>query len=565
MMNRAYRYFPFALSIKLIFTPLLLLAGNFEHITSSSQLRKECGSFLSSVLQLQTADQLESLFANAPVQMTSDSDYYQYFQQNRSILNPHYTIPYQLGLLNYQKELLCKQASQLLGKQNALHGALEIGTPGTYLSGILQHVGSYDHIYVMNEQQRLTDHVQAFSCNPSNSFLIYDTFLSLNNYEPINAKDIPDNSLDLCVCFIGLHHIPEEKIDNFVASIARILKPGGTFLLREHDAHNDNVKALAYAAHSLFNILVPNETIETELAEYRNFQPLTYWITILERHRLSANSERLLQDGDPTLNTLLTFTKQIENQEDSLAITMNKMHNRTDCRDLAQTYLTAPEWYNVDISQKYGSFINHTPFFEFPYIQSVRTYWKIYACSTLLAAKKQGYFNTLFSEYNFMNLFIGTTMTAEYIAKAIISLPVRLMYTEGESRTIQVLLHDSDNQINEIDPRITIVHKDDQTNLSLVNVPRYKEFLSIMQKIADTNIDIHEIAGNDSIACKVRYAASRENPFQTGANCTEEYSWTMPSEPEYIYAVITIQVSAIKQIIKQLSSEQIELLYIHDF
>lgn len=563
-MNRSYLYF-FTLAIALIFAPLSLFAGNFNTIASDPYLRKECGSFLSHVLQLQTQDQLQNLFANTPAEITSDEDYYQYFQKNRSVLNPHYAITYQLSLLNYQKEILCKQAYQLLGKYNVIHGALEIGTPGTYLSGILQHVKDYDHIYAMNEQQRLADHLQAFSWNPSNNFLIYDKFIPLSNYTPISSDKISDNSLDLCVCFIGLHHIPEEKIDHFIASIARVLKPGGTFLLREHDAHNDDIKALAYAAHSLFNIIVPNETIATELSEYRNFQPLSYWITILGKHGLSVNKERLLQDGDPTLNTMLSFTKKIDDQEDTQIIIQNKMHNQTDCRALAQTYLTAPEWYNVDVAQKYGSFINHTPFFEFPYIESITNYWRVYTYSTMLAAKKQGLFKTLFSEYNFMNLFIGTTMTAEYIAKAIISLPVRWMYTETESQTIQVLLHDPENRITEIDSAITISHKDDVTGIVLVNMPRYKKFLSIMQQITHTDIKIYEIAGNNTIACKIRYATTNTNPCENIPNCRQEYTWSMPSEPEYIYALITVEVTSITEILNRFTSEKIELLYIHDF
>ncbi len=45
----------------------------------------------------------------------------------------------------------------------------------------------------------------------------------------------------------------------------------------------------------------------------------------------------------------------------------------------------------------------------------------------------------------------------------------------------------------------------------------------------------------------------------------EEYSWPIPTEPEYVYAVLTVKVNAIKQVIKVLQHNGIELLYIHDF
>ena len=417
----------------------------------------------------------------------------------------------------------------------------------------------------MNSKQQLTDRVQAFSLNPFNNFLAYDTFIPLNNYEPILPNDIPDNSLDVCVCFIGLHHIPEEKIENFVASIARVLRPGGIFLLREHDAHNEDVKALVYAAHSLFNALVPNETVETELNEYRNFHELTYWIDILAQHGLEVGQERLLQDGDPTLNTMLTFTKLAKNESEQQIVSLKQLHNQTDVRDLLQTYLTEPEWYNVDITQKYASLINHTPFFEFPYFSSISTYWKIYLSSFLVAARKQGILATLTSSYNLMNLFIGTTMSVEYAAKSIISIPVRWMYSGQEDHTIQVMLKDPSYELQSIDQDIGIVSEDTDIQIKLVTMPRYKKFTSIMEKLADSQIELYEIAGQKQIACKVRYQKTLHNRCQDISGCMPEYSWSIPTESDHLYATLTVQVDKLKQVIKELENRNIELIYIHDF
>ncbi len=573
-MNRTSIYLMIA-SLATLITPICAsdnsLSSNpyrryFDHIASSPELRKQCGSFLSSVLRLDTAGKLNTILDTLPDNTYAPGvAHYNHIQQHRSSLNPHYSLPYQLRLLNYQKGVLTEQAHQLLAHQKDIEGALEIGTPGTYLSSILKTASHTERIYVMNDKQQLTDRVQAFSYNPFNSFLPYDTFIQLNNYEPISPNDIPDNSLDLCVCFIGLHHIPQEKIEGFVASIARVLRPGGIFLLREHDAHNEDVKALVYAAHSLFNILVPNESIETELAEYRNFQPLNYWIDLLEQHGLKVGQQCLLQNGDPTLNTMLTFTKLPKNQHEQEIVCLKRLQKETAVRDLLQTYLSAPEWYNVDISQKYASFINHTPFYEFPYFSSVSTYWKIFFHSIAAAARKQGTFNALTSSYNLMNLFIGTTMSIEYAAKGIISLPIQWMYSGQEASTIQVLLKDPMRELQKIDERIYIASQDEDTQLTLANFPRYKEFLPIIQKIEYTNIELYEIAGHKQIACKVRYPKALHNACQDISGCILEYTWSVPTESDHLYATLTVQVDSLKKVIKALEDNGIELLYIHDF
>lgn len=59
-------------------------------------------------------------------------------------------------------------------------------------------------------------------------------------FTELNPKDFswklpyPDESFDLVVSIMSLHHI-EDKLENMLAEIARILKPGGKFFIKEHD------------------------------------------------------------------------------------------------------------------------------------------------------------------------------------------------------------------------------------------------------------------------------------------------------------------------------------------
>ena len=114
--------------------------------------------------------------------------------------------------------------------------------------------------------------------------------------------------LAAATCYIGLHHAPLDRLDAFVASIARVLKPGGRFVLRDHDVTDEYMRAMAALAHAVFNagLGVPWETNAQEL---RHFRSIDAWVELLDRHRLVPIGPRLLQAHDPTLNTLLCFRR----------------------------------------------------------------------------------------------------------------------------------------------------------------------------------------------------------------------------------------------------------------
>lgn len=48
--------------------------------------------------------------------------------------------------------------------------------------------------------------------------------------------DIPNESADLVTMNQGLHHLSYEEIPKFLSEVRRILRPGGLFIMREHDA-----------------------------------------------------------------------------------------------------------------------------------------------------------------------------------------------------------------------------------------------------------------------------------------------------------------------------------------
>lgn len=539
--------------------------NHLNKVLYTSSLRAECVKFLDNVLRQVSSTEFFELVDTLKQKndaLTDNALYEKLIENIYSIKSWNHSFNV-ISSLKYQKRVLSEQAKTLLDGPTMVDGYVEIGTPATYLTSMKSFLTTTGPRYVVNDMQRWTDYIQGYSLNPRNKFKPYDHFVSLNDYDPISEDDIPSKSVDLVVCVIGLHHVPIEKLDAFIASIERILRPGGTLLLREHNAHTPELTSIISTAHSVYNAITAGETVEAEMSEYRNFQPLNYWITVLKQHGLQAGSERILQDGDPTLNTFMKFSKPVEKQDQLDFISRSAKKTKTYEKDISQTYLTSPEWHNVDIAQEYGKFINHTPFYEFPYMESVSSYWKVFLKSWNAARKKRGLLPATLSSYTLMNLFIGITMSVEFAAKSAMSLPLRMAFSGAENETIAMIVSDPKNEIEDIDERITVDKKIGE-HLKLVNVPRYKEFFAIIQKLQDSSIIIHEIAGQKTIQCKVRYKKGAL-AFTQGIGYLKEYEWGIPTQPAYRYAALSVDVDRIRDVIKDLMGYGIEIMHIHDF
>lgn len=106
-----------------------------------------------------------------------------------------------------------------------------------------------------------------------------------------------DNTFDLITVFMVLHHI--EDVKSRIAEIYRILKPGGTLIIREHDCDNDYTRMLCDLEHSIYDVGVlelPNKTFfDTYKAWYRSRDQ---WASGLKSYGF-----KLIKDEGKTWNT----------------------------------------------------------------------------------------------------------------------------------------------------------------------------------------------------------------------------------------------------------------------
>lgn len=546
--------------------------SDLHNVFFDHSLRNECMSFMQHVLQhtdpqrfFTTIDELATQEQLAHKNV-SDALWYKKLsaiKQNDHIL----PLPYDaLRALWNQKKVLGEQATRLLKRETPYTNCVEIGTPATYASILKTTLPINGQIWVVNDKQQWSDGVQAFAYKPLSGFVAYDMYVPLNTYEPISEKDIASSSVDLVVCFIGLHHAPAEKLDAFVASIARILRPGGVFLLREHDASTPNRISLAHAAHSIFNLYIAHASLADEIDEYRNFHDMTYWTSLLDRHGFDCGATRLQQEGDSSKNTLFACTKRATTAQDTIELVTHELHKKSDyVRDDIQGILTTPEWHNVHTTEAYAQFINHTPFYEFPFFTSIKSFWRIFAQSFLLAKSKKGTWATINSDYTQMNLFIGAMTTVEYGAKGLVSLPLKWMFSGKAATTINLLVKDPKGEVEHVGNGMKIIKKYPSSDLVLLEVPRYKNFLNSMHVLATTDIEIVEIAGQKEIQFTVSYQDRQQlNDCLPLPGCSFAYDWQIPTQ-QSTHAALMISVNSLKMALKKLAHHKVTVVYIHDF
>lgn len=539
------------------------LHAGFSTLLSGANSRQQCAEFIDNIIYRQVASADFLRLADELAQGAADDDQlYAVLLARINQIKPRFFFAHQLRALSRQKKILALQARKLLGNRTSLDGCLEIGTPGTYLHAMSSFFALNGTMYVLNEKESWSDYLQGASGSPSKRFLMYDTRIPLNDYAPIGAETLPDESLDLITCFIGLHHVPPVKLDEFVASLCKKLRPGGVMLLRDHDCDSREQFNIASAAHTIFNLIVDGVSLRDEKAEVRNFQPLAYWIELLEHHGLKAGSDMLVQRGDPTLNVMMAFTKPLMTEQD---VVRDLKKESAYERPLEQGILTSPEWVNVDIAREYSDFIEHTPFYEFPYMKSLASYWQVFGRSFAMAREKAGFWKAATSPYMLMNAFVGVTMTAEHCAKALISLPVRLMYSGSEDSVIKVVVRDPQGALAQLptSSEVKVLERYQCTSMALLSVPRYMKFMGALRSLATTpGLVIVEVAGQKQLMFKVR---TKDVAHLQGDTYALGYTWTLPTKPDYTYAVISVNVAALAQAFAELEQKKIELIYIHDF
>jgi FAD/FMN-containing dehydrogenase len=263
--------------------------------------------FLQNVFHTLPEDRFHHLIAQACELHNDEESVYRTIQaQLKTIKPPLADLTYALPALFKQKAEMVAQTLKLLGNRRQFNGYLEIGSKGRYFRPLAATLKLSGPTHFVDERPPGSSPVDLLE---RGQLAKLRTHHALADYSPL-SEGIEPASLDLVTCYIGLHHMTEDQLQPFLASVCRVLRPDGLFILRDHDVTTPEMRALVSLAHTVFNAGL-GETWETNRNELRYFDSVQVWVDRLNAAGLADTGHRILQKNDPTCNTLLAFTKQV--------------------------------------------------------------------------------------------------------------------------------------------------------------------------------------------------------------------------------------------------------------
>ena len=105
----------------------------------------------------------------------------------------------------------------------------------------------------------------------------------------------------------------------------RILRKGGLFIVREHDAVPELIPALD-VAHSTFNA-VTGVSANDNRNEIRAFRPIIEWRRIIESVGFTDTYLYEMEHGDPTIDEMMCYYKESFLQSTESLATADKVNH----------------------------------------------------------------------------------------------------------------------------------------------------------------------------------------------------------------------------------------------
>lgn len=280
--------------------------SEFKSIFSETEWSDKFFLFLQNVYNIYPENEFHMLIQQAVKSNNTDAEIYADIQQKLPKIKPFLAeLRFALPALIKQKKEMTRQTLELLGDHKKINGYVEIGSTGRYISELHKHLQIKSPIYLIND---LPPNYSPADLMERGQLKKLGQYIALNDYAPIDSSMIPDNSIDLVTCYIGLHHAPLDKLNNFVQSIKRILRQGGRLVVRDHDVSSEQMRIFVSLIHTVFNAGL-GVSWEDNINELRYFTSIETLISYLQERGFTHSGKKLLQKNDPSDNTLMEFVK----------------------------------------------------------------------------------------------------------------------------------------------------------------------------------------------------------------------------------------------------------------
>jgi len=282
------------------------IGNNFKRIYSNSTSKAKFFMFLKNVFNLYPEDDMHQLISEVTAQKSNDQEIYLEAQSRLGDITPSLSIfRYQLPALFKQKDEMARQTLELLGEGTTYEGYLEIGSSGRYLDYLEEKVKiKGERFYADGKEPGYS--IKAMV--DRGQITIGAKYIPMADYRTQYSSLIANESLDLVTVYIGFHHCPIDLRVPFISSIRDTMRVGGKLVLRDHDCDTEDQKTIVALAHDVFN-MGTRETWEYNDREIRNFYSLNFICNFVEGLGFKFDKRTLFQEGDPTKNALMLFTK----------------------------------------------------------------------------------------------------------------------------------------------------------------------------------------------------------------------------------------------------------------
>jgi hypothetical protein len=163
---------------------------------------------------------------------------------------------------------------------------------------------------------------------------------------------------------------------------------------------------------------------------------------------------------------------------------------------------TPDDRYAIRVAEDYAAFLRQTPWYEYPFWTTLRTYWTETGGATPSLVR---------------TVERRIALSLEWSAKAVYAKAMGNLAAASPARlTLQTIVVGMDRAALAADPDVTI--KGERPEGIIVETPRYRAYTEFLQRVAAAGGSIREIAGNDRIfVTVVSDGARRAAPGATGA------------------------------------------------
>jgi len=283
--------------------------SEFHAVYDTVESRDAFFRFLQNIYRIYPEDRFHALIGEACALHADDASIYRRIQEKLPSIKPFLAdLTYALPALRKQKREMARQTLELLGDRRAFDGYLEIGSTGRYIGELRKHIAVTGPLVLVNDVAPTNSPADILE---RGRLAKLGTFVPLDHYAPIPHAAVADASIDLVTCYIGLHHVDPQVLDGFIRSVWRVLRPGGLFVMRDHDVRTLEMKTFVSLVHTVFNVGLHIDW-KTNEEDHRFLLSADAWAKRLAAFGFRDSGKRLLQANDPSDNTLMLFAKPVE-------------------------------------------------------------------------------------------------------------------------------------------------------------------------------------------------------------------------------------------------------------